>query len=240
MQRTILIVDDEPHIRDVVRFAAQSAGFRTAEAGDGEEALARFGRGDVDLVVLDIKMPGLQGTDVCRALRAGSDVPVVFLTSCDDEIDLVVGLELGADDYVTKPFSPRVLMSRIRAVLRRATPAEPAVDPAGSVDSADSDAAEVFVHGRLSLDVGRRLVTWDGAEVALTATGFGLVQALIRRPGRVYGHDELGARMYASERHVAAATVVSHVRAVRKAFAAVGAAPIETVRGVGYKLAECT
>ena len=222
----ILIVDDDPAIREVVRFALDRAGFAIAEAADGQAALDRFATDGADLLVLDVTMPGLDGIDVCRALRRTSAVPILFLSSRDEELDRVVGLEVGGDDYLAKPFSPRELVARVRAVLRRASaPVAPA--------------PTIYRHGRLTLDGDTLRVTWDGRDVALTATEFGLLRALLARPGRVFSRDELMDRAYANERVVSDRTVDSHVRGVRAKCAALGAAPIETLPGFGYRLGSC-
>ncbi len=222
----ILIVDDDPAIREVVRFALDRAGFATAEAVDGQAALDHFASSGADLLVLDVTMPGLDGIDVCRALRRTSVVPILFLSSRDEEVDRIVGLEVGGDDYIAKPFSPRELVARVRAVLRRVgAPAAPATP--------------IRRRGRLALDEDTLRVTWNGTEVALTATELGLVRALLARPGRVFSRDELMDRAYATDRVVSDRTVDSHVRGVRAKFAALGAAPIETLPGFGYRLGPC-
>ena len=222
----ILIVDDDPAIREVVRFALDRAGFATTEAADGQAALDHFAADAADLLVLDVTMPGLDGIAVCRALRRTSAVPILFLSSRDEEVDRIVGLEVGGDDYLTKPFSPRELVARVRAVLRRVSPPAPA-------------AAPVRRHGKLALDADTLRVTWDGMDVALTATELGLLRALLARPGRVFSRDELMVRAYATDRVVSDRTVDSHVRGVRAKFAALGAAPIETLPGFGYRLGRC-
>ena len=148
---TVLVVDDDGHIREVVRFALEKAGHRAIEAADGVAALARFAETPVDVVVLDIVMPELDGLETCRRLRALGDVPILFLSSRDDELDRVVGLELGGDDYVTKPFSPRELVARVKAMLRRRMPAE----------SGDSPAAKVLRHGELAVDPVRHRGSWE-------------------------------------------------------------------------------
>ena len=222
----ILIVDDDPAIREVVRFALDRAGFATAEAADGQAALDHFASSRADLLVLDVTMPGLDGIDVCRTLRRTSAVPILFLSSRDEEVDRIVGLEVGGDDYIAKPFSPRELVARVRAVLRRVS--APAV-PATSIRR----------QGRLALDEDTLRVTWDGADIALTATELGLLRALLARPGRVFSRDELMDRAYATDRVVSDRTVDSHVRGVRAKFAALGAAPIETLPGFGYRLGPC-
>ena len=224
----ILLIDDDPHIRDIVRFALAREGFAVMEAGDGARGLA-MARGEApDLVLLDIRMPEMDGTEVCRHLRRDSRVPIIFLSSRDDEIDRILGLELGGDDYVTKPFSPRELVARVKAVLRRVAPP----------DEPRSAPPEVQ-HNRLRLDLEGIQAFWDDAEVILTATEFGLLRTLAERPGKVFSRDALMDGAYAVERYVADRTVDSHIRRVRAKFQALGGAPIETVHGLGYKLSDC-
>lgn len=227
---SILVVDDDPRIREVVRFALERAGFRILEAGDGREALATFERDGADLVVLDILMPEMDGTDVCRAIRLRSSVPIIFLSSKDDEIDRILGLELGGDDYVTKPFSPRELVARVRAVLRRGTHPGPAPTDA---------APRRLVHGRLTLDLDRFQAFWDGREIVLTVTEFGLLRTLVGFPGKVYTRDELMDGGYAYDNVVSGRTIDSHIRRLRRKFAEAGGEPIETVHGLGYKVGPC-
>src|SRR5204862_5088986 len=168
---TILVVDDDAHIREVIIFALEKAGFRTIEAADGQQALERFAREAPDLVVLDIVMPELDGTEVCRRLRRGSHVPIVFLSSKDEEIDRILGLELGGDDYLAKPFSPRELVARVRAVLRRVAPA------AGAAPCE----RQTLRHGRLALDLDRFTVSWDGRDAPLTVMELGVLRTLLGR-----------------------------------------------------------
>jgi two-component system OmpR family response regulator len=225
----ILVVDDDPGIREVVCFALQKAGYATAVAADGEQALARFAADPPALVVLDILMPELDGVEVCRRLRAdarGRATPIVFLSSKDDEVDRIVGLEVGGDDYVAKPFSPRELVARVRAILRRtsAPPEKP---------------APPLRHGRLALDAGTYKAFWDERELALTLTEFGILRTLLRRPGHVSTRDALMNEAYELHKIVSDRTIDSHVRRVRAKFAALGADPIETVHGIGYKLGPC-
>jgi len=224
----ILVVDDDPHIREVVRFALERAGHAVREAGDGRVALARLHESPADLVVLDILMPEIDGLEVCRELRRKSEVPVLFLSSRDDEVDRVVGLELGADDYVVKPFSPRELVARIKGILRRARGA-----PAG-----EGALAEPLQHGRLALDGPRHRCSWDGEIVPLTVTEFGLLLSLCGMPGKVYTRDELVERAYGASHHITDRTVDSHVRRIREKFRQQGADPVETVYGLGYRLNE--
>jgi two-component system, OmpR family, response regulator len=228
---TILVVDDDAHIREVVSFALRQAGFEIVEARDGREALEAFARVRPALLVLDILMPELDGTEVCRELRKTETVPIVFLSSRDDEIDRVLGLELGGDDYVTKPFSPRELVARVRAVLRRHALAT----PAPSLPSRN-----MMEHGRLRLDLDRFEVSWDGQPVVLTVTEFGLLRTLMGYPGKVYSRDELSGGAYDFENLVTERTIDSHVRRIRKKLKGAGGQAIETVHGLGYKLADCS
>jgi len=230
-QGSILVVDDDPQIREVVRFAVSREGFRVSEAGNGRDAVAAFERDPVDLIILDILMPEMDGTEVCRAIRRRSSVPIIFLSSKDDEVDRILGLELGGDDYVTKPFSPRELVARVRAVLRRGA--------AAREGESSHEAAGRIVHGRLALDLDRYVATWDGAEVVLTATEFGLLRTLAGFPGKVYTREELMERAYAYDNVVSGRTIDSHIRRVRRKFAAAGGEPIETVHGLGYKVGPC-
>jgi two-component system OmpR family response regulator len=178
--------------------------------------------------VLDIIMPEQDGLEVCRALRARGNVPIVFLSSRDDEVDRIVGLEIGADDYVTKPFSPRELVARVKALLRRAAPPPAAVETA----------AAPLRRGELTLDVGRHRCSWRDAEVALTVMEFALLRSLMGAAGRVYTRDELVDRVWGHGYAITDRTVDSHVRRLRRKFADLGADPIETVYGVGYRLRE--
>lgn len=226
-QQTILIVDDEPHIREVVSFALRKAGYRILEAADGKQALKLTGKENPDLVVLDIVLPDIEGTEICRRIRSASKVPILFLSSKSDEIDRVLGLELGGDDYLTKPFSPRELVARVRAILRRAETAASATAP------------EQLRHNLLQLDLERCRAVWDGRDVTLTVTEFNLLRALLGRPGKVYSRSELMDRAYENGSVVSERTLDSHVRRVREKFRAVGGDPVETVHGFGYKLGPC-
>ena len=226
-ERTILVVDDDPHIREVVRFALEKAGFAVVEASDGREAMERFGEATPALVILDILMPELDGTEVCRQLRQTTTTPIVFLSSKDEEVDRIVGLELGGDDYVTKPFSPRELVARVRAVLRRSE---------GAKEEPERD-RKVLTHGKLKLDLDRFQVFWGDDEVLLTVTEFGILRTLLGYPGKVYTRDELMDGAYRDHNVVTDRTIDSHVRRVRRKFASVGGDPIETVHGMGYRVA---
>lgn len=230
--KTVLVVDDDAHIREVVRFALDKAGFRVVEAADGLAALDAFAAHRPDLVVLDILMPEMDGTEVCRALRRDSAVPIVFLSSKDDEIDRIVGLELGGDDYLTKPFSPRELVARVRAVLRRTMP--PPAPASGELQAVNS-----LGHGHLRMDLDRYRAFWADTEVVLTATEFGILQTLLRFPGKVYSRNELMDGAYREQTVVSERTIDSHVRRVRRKFNTAGGDPIETVHGIGYRLTAC-
>ncbi|HJQ56103.1 MAG TPA: response regulator transcription factor, partial [Vineibacter sp.] len=200
----VLVVDDDRHIRDVVAFALRKEGFAVAEAADGAAALAAAAREKPDLLVLDILMPEMDGTEVCRRLRAASAVPVIFLSSKDDEIDRVVGLELGGDDYVTKPFSPRELVARVKAVLRRRGGAADSA-PAGE----DPPPHKVLRRGSLALDLDAHVATWDAAVLDLTATEFAMLRALAERPGKVFTRDNLMEHAYDDRRYVSDRTIDS-------------------------------
>jgi len=223
----ILVADDDGHIREVVRFALVQGGYEVVEARDGREACDRLAAGGIDLVVLDILMPEADGLEVCRRIRRTSDVPIIFLSSKDEELDRVLGLELGADDYLSKPFSPRELLARVRAVLRRLR-----APPAAAI------AAEVLRRGPLELDLGRHRCTWGGREVVLTVTEFALLEALLGAPGKVFSRDDLVDRAWGPGHAITDRTIDSHVRRIRQKLGAVGADPIETVYGVGYRLRE--
>jgi DNA-binding response OmpR family regulator len=217
---TILVVDDEPKITRLVRDYLESAGFTVVTAADGREALMRARTDHPDLVVLDLGLPQLDGLDVTRRLRRDGDLPIIMLTARDDETDKLIGLELGADDYVTKPFSPRELVARLRAVLRRT--------------GANPDAAErPKVVGPLTLDPGRRSVTVDGEPVQLTSTEFDLLAHLVSRPGRVFTREELLSAVWGYASHSGTRTVDVHVAQVRAKLGAAGTL-IRTHRGVGY------
>lgn len=225
----ILVVDDESRIRDVVEYALSKEGYRVTAVGDGQTALARLLSESFDLVVLDVMLPGLDGLEVCRSLRKTSRLPIVFLSARGEEVDRIVGLELGGDDYLVKPFSPRELVARVRAVLRRMeTPSGDAADCTSTLQS-----------GRLSLDPERHEVRWDGKPVELTSTEFALLLALYERPGVVFSRVQLMQRAYQGDVHVTERTLDTHVRRIRAKFREAGGDPIATVHGVGYKAEEC-
>lgn len=225
---TILIADDDDHIREVVRFALSKAGFNVVEAANGAEAWQGFQTQQPDLLILDIMMPELDGTEVCRKIRQFWQTPIIFLTARDDEVDMIVGLELGGDDYVTKPFSPRQLVARVRAVLRRVSPPETAPDT-------ESKWLEM---GHLRLNIENYSAFWQTEELILTATEFRLLQVLAARPGKVFSRDELIQKAYDNV-IVSDRTIDSHIRRVRGKIAAAGGDAVTTVQGFGYKLGPC-
>ena len=206
--------------------ALEAEGFRVLVYADGAEALSGLSRQAVDLAILDIKMPRMDGLELLGQLRQTSDVPVIFLTSKDDELDEMLGLRMGADDYITKPFSQRLLIERIRAVLRRRVPS-----------AATDSESEVMRRGDLVLDKVRHLCTWRNMEVNLTVTEFLLVQALARRPGHVKSRDQLIDAAYGEHIYVDDRTIDSHIKRLRKKFKDVDTdfAQIETLYGVGYR-----
>lgn len=229
MPRTVLLVDDDPHIREVLAFAFDKAGIATREAADGEEALSRVAESAPDLVVLDINMPRMDGLEVCRRLRAVGDLPILFLSSRDDEIDRVLGIELGGDDYVVKPFSPREVVARASAILRRSAPRAPA-SPTAS-----------HAHGGLAIDAEGWTARWRDAAVDLTVTEFALLKALASAPARIFTRDQLIDQLHGPRFAVTDRTIDSHVRNVRRKFAEAGCHDlIETRSGVGYRLGPCT
>src|SRR6266568_6062364 len=200
------------------------------EARDGKEALSRFAADRPDLIVLDIGMPEFDGLDVCREVRKNSDVPILFLSARDEEIDRILGLEIGGDDYVTKPFSPRELVARVNAILRRARNA-PAPVPA---------APKAMSHGRLVIDPEARTAVFQDTPVSLTALEFDILRTLLARPGFVFTRELILDAAYAGNIHVADRTIDSHVRNIRAKMAAAGCdSVIETVHGVGFKLGRC-
>lgn len=232
----ILVVDDDAHIRQVLRFSLEQAGYEVVEAENGAVGLERFGAVNPDLVILDVMMPEMDGTEVCRQIRRVSDVPVLFLSSRDDEIDRVVGLELGADDYVAKPFSPRELVARVKAILRRV--GSSVGDVVEKVVEKEVEGKRI-VHGVLELDFDLYRAVWRGTKVVLTQREFELLRTLLGYPGKVYSRDELMNAAYDMGTIVSDRTIDSHIRRLRAKFEAVGGSPVETVHGVGYRLGNC-
>jgi DNA-binding response OmpR family regulator len=223
---TILLVDDEDAVQKLLTYPLERDGFRVLQARDGAEALELFGGERVDLVVLDLMLPKLDGLEVCKRLRAGSDVPIIMLTARGDELDKVLGLELGADDYITKPFSIREFRSRVRALLRRA-----AVPRRAAVDG---EAIEV---GELRIDPSRRTVEQSGRPVQVTYVEFELVRTLASNPGRVYTREMLLASLWGDSAYREPRTIDVHVRHLREKLERDAREPeyILTVRGVGYR-----
>jgi two-component system OmpR family response regulator len=229
MSHKILVVDDDAHIRQVLTFALGKAGMETREAGDGEAALAAADRERPDLVVLDINMPRMDGLEVCRRLRAAGDVPILFLSSRDDEIDRVLGLELGADDYVVKPFSPREVVARVSAILKR-----------GGRRLSEAGPKAAVVHNRLRLDAEAWEAEWAGEKVPLTVTEFQLLLLLASLPSKVFTRDAIIDRLHGPGFAITDRTIDSHIRNLRHKFAALGAHDIvETRPGVGYRIGRC-
>jgi two-component system OmpR family response regulator len=229
MSHKILIVDDDPHIRQVLAFALGKAGMQTTEASDGEGALDAIAAQRPDLVVLDINMPRMNGLDVCRRLRASDDLPILFLSSRDDEIDRVLGLELGGDDYVVKPFSPREVVARVSAILKR-----------GGRALEEAGALRPVTHGKLRLDQQSWEADWDGDAVALTVTEFQLLLLLASLPSKVFSRDAIIDRLHGPGFAITDRTIDSHIRNLRHKFSAAGGPDlIETRAGIGYRIGPC-
>jgi DNA-binding response OmpR family regulator len=226
---TILLVDDEESVQKLLTYPLERDGYRVVHARDGDEALSRFDVETVDLVVLDVMLPKLDGLEVCKRLRARSAVPIVMLTARDDELDKVLGLELGADDYITKPFSIREFRSRVRALLRRAS--APRYEP--------REEEAIHVDG-LRIDPARRTVEVDGTAVQLTYIEFELLRALAQRPGRVFSRQALLEALWGSSDYREPRTIDVHVRHLREKLERDPGDPryILTVRGVGYRFRE--
>jgi two-component system OmpR family response regulator len=220
----ILVVDDDPNLRVLVGLALERAGFAVVTAADGQVALMQAARGAPDLIVLDQGLPEVDGLEVCRRIRARSEVPIIFLTARDDELDRIIGLELGADDYVTKPFSPRELVARVKAVLKRVKGAGPTV----------------LQHGVITLAPARHSCHVGGAAVALTAMEMTLLRALIADPGRVLTKAMLIGSVWGTGSQVSDRSLDSHLRNLRAKLAAAGCGDaIETVHGVGLRMGAC-
>ena len=220
----ILIVEDEPSLSEPLSFLLRREGYDTEIAADGREALAAFDRDSADLVLLDLMLPGLSGTEVCRELRTRSSVPIIMLTAKDSEVDIVVGLELGADDYVTKPYSTRELLARIRAVLRRRV----------EVDDIDEAVLEV---GPVRMDVDRHAVSVGGGEVAMPLKEFELLELLLRNAGRVLTRGQLIDRVWGADYFGDTKTLDVHIKRIRSKIEVDPSQPtlLLTVRGLGYR-----
>ena len=223
--KTVLVVDDEPIVREVVVRYLEREGYRTLEAGDGDAARDALARTSPDLVVLDVMLPGTDGLELCRWIRSTSQLPVIMLTARGEEADRIVGLELGADDYVTKPFSPRELAARVKSVLRRS-------------DRVD-ESAERLAFGDVELERATREVRKAGIELRLTAKEFDLLWFLASHPRRVFSRDQLMARVWGYTAALDTGTVTVHVRRLREKLEDDPSEPryLETVWGIGYRLA---
>lgn len=234
MSATIALVDDDRNILTSVSIALQSEGFTVRVYSDGDTALRSLLDNPPDLAVLDIKMPRMDGMELLRRLREKSSIPTIFLTSKDDELDEALGLAMGADDYITKPFSQRLLIARIRAILRR-------TEARGEQDGqSETPAAEKILRGRLEMDPARHRVTWEGKDVTLTVTEFLILEALAQRPGFVKSRDQLMDTAYQDDVYVDDRTIDSHIKRLRRKFRQVDSEfkAIETLYGVGYRFAE--
>ncbi len=230
----IALVDDDRNILTSVSMTLEAEGFEVETYNDGQAALDAFNKKLPDMAVLDIKMPRMDGMDLLQRLRQKTQMPVIFLTSKDDEIDEVLGLRMGADDYVKKPFSQRLLVERIRALLRRQ---EATSEDAGTASSGDT---KVMERGELRMDPLRHAVSWKGADVSLTVTEFLLLQALAQRPGFVKSRDQLMDVAYDDQVYVDDRTIDSHIKRLRKKMRAADPefSAIETLYGIGYRYNE--
>jgi len=238
----ITLVDDDENIVTSVSLALESHGHEVKAYFDGISGLSALENDPPDLAVLDVKMPRLDGMEVLRRLRQTSNLPVIMLTSKDDEIDEILGFNLGADDYIRKPFSQRLLIERVKAVLRRANPEDPITGETGPSSGADGEAAEnrAIKRGRLTLDPARHDCLWEGKPVRLTVTEFLLLQSLAQRPGFVKSRDNLMDAAYEDQVYVDDRTIDSHIKRMRKKFREVDPEfdAIETLYGVGYRYRE--
>ncbi|MDA0368009.1 MAG: response regulator transcription factor [Proteobacteria bacterium] len=233
MAATIALVDDDRNILTSVSIALEAEGFAVDTYADGQEALDGLTKKPADLVILDIKMPRMDGHELLSRLRRTSTTPAIFLTSKDDEIDEVLGLKMGADDYIRKPFSQRLLLERVRAVLRRADTSTPK-------DATEPGAGTPIVRGPLIMDTARHACTWHGRSVRLTVTEFLILQALANRPGHVKSRDQLMDAAYDDQIYVDDRTIDSHIKRLRKKFREVDDEfdSIETLYGLGYRFRE--
>jgi two-component system response regulator ChvI len=234
MTATIALVDDDRNILTSVSIALQTEGFLTRVYSDGEAALKALVENPPDLAVLDIKMPKMDGLELLRRLREKSAIPVIFLTSKDDELDEALGLAMGADDYIAKPFSQRLLIARIRAILRRTEPSQP------NAEGIETEPAQPLSRGRLSMDPARHRVTWGGVNVTLTVTEFLILETLAQRPGIVKTRNQLMDAAYQDDIYVDDRTIDSHIKRVRRKFRQVDPEfdAIETLYGAGYRFSD--
>ena len=235
-RQVVALVDDDRNILTTVSIALQAEGFATRVYSDGEAALGALLENPPDLAVCDIKMPRMDGMELLRRLRQQSPLPVIFLTSKDDEADEEAGLEMGADDYIAKPFSLRLLIARIRAILRRQSPE----GGEGHVTAGTPSPGPVIERGRLRMDPARHQVTWDGRPVSLTVTEFLILEALAARPGVIKSRNQLMDAAYPDDVFVDDRTVDSHIKRMRRKFRAVDSRfeAIDTLYGAGYSFAD--
>ncbi|SEJ01361.1 two component transcriptional regulator, winged helix family [Sphingomonas sp. OV641] len=233
MTATIALVDDDRNILTSVSIALQAEGFLTRVYADGETALKALVDNPPDLAIFDIKMPRMDGLELLRRVRERNQIPVIFLTSKDDELDEALGLAMGADDYIAKPFSQRLLIARIRAILRR-------TELAQTTEAGEPEAAAPIERGRLSMDPARHRVTWNGEPVTLTVTEFLILETLAQRPGIVKTRNQLMDAAYQDDIYVDDRTIDSHIKRVRRKFRQVDPAfdAIETLYGAGYRFSE--
>ncbi|HEY1605942.1 MAG TPA: response regulator transcription factor [Allosphingosinicella sp.] len=234
MSTCIALVDDDRNILTSVSIALQAEGFATRVYSDGETALKALVDNPPDLAVLDVKMPRMDGMELLRRLREKGDLPIIFLTSRDEELDEALGLAMGADDYISKPFSQRLLIARIRAILRRSELR------GASAEEAEAPESVSLVRGRLVMDPARHRVRWDGKEVTLTVTEFMILEALAQRPGVVKSRNQLMDVAYQDDIYVDDRTIDSHIKRLRRKFRAIDPEfkAIETLYGVGYRFGE--
>lgn len=224
----ILIADDEPTIREVISFALERAGLATVTARNGAEALQTFRKTPLDLIILDIGMPEMDGLEVCRQVRRSSEVPILFLSARDEEIDRILGLEIGGDDYVTKPFSARELVARVNVILKRSR---------GGITKVQTQLS----HGSVRLDTARHGVWFADKPISLTSLEFEILTAFLARPEFVFSREQIMEAAYGAGTYVSDRTIDSHIRNLRAKFAEAGCASVvETVHGVGFRLGSCT
>ncbi len=241
MNQLILVVDDDPHIRQLLVFALAKAGYRTREAENGAIALDVVTNENPDLMILDITMPTMDGLEVCRRVRSQGNLPILFLSSRDDEIDRILGIELGGDDYVVKPFSPREVVARVGGILRRAASQPSGHDFGKATPSLTTGSGGPSVrHGYARLESDSWTAFWQDRQVPVTATEFTLLRTLMQAPARVFTRDQLIDRLHGPGFAVSDRTIDSHVRNVRRKFAAVGCPNIiETRTAIGYAIGSC-
>lgn len=237
MAKTIVLVDDDQNILASVSMSLEAEGFEVNTYTDGAKALEGLTEHPVDLAILDIKMPRMDGMELLNRIRRSSQMPVIFLTSKDEEVDELLGLRMGADDYIRKPFSQRLLLERIRVLLRRS---EANAEPGKNVDANDRGGEDTMTRGELMLDTGRHLCTWSGEQVQLTVTEFLILRSLAERPGHVKNRDQLMDAAYGEHIYVDDRTIDSHIKRLRRKFKVADSefTQIETLYGLGYRYRE--